>query len=145
VSYEDVLLNKNSLALGAALISIRSEKQTQRLLTQITPLKNRIAEKLAPINASTSLEVQPITNGFNRIFENIVSNTENDIEEGNFVAASLGINQLEQIESFIEPLVSFLQTYDGQVQALLNSLKEMEDTTSDLVKSLEDAKRLLGD
>lgn len=145
VTYEDILLNKNSLALGAALIPIRSEKQAQKLLAQVTPLKSRIMETIAPLKTLTTPEVQPLASGFNTIIENIASTTENDIGEGSFVTASIGIRQLEQMESFIKPLVAFLQTYNEQVQTLVNSLQELEETTSDLVQSLDDAEKLISD
>ncbi|MFW9853990.1 MAG: hypothetical protein ACFFFG_02990 [Candidatus Thorarchaeota archaeon] len=145
VVYEDILLNKNSLSLGAAMISIRSEKQAQRLFSQFNPLKTGIMEKTAPLRTAITPDVHPIVGSLDAIIENIVSSTEADIINGDFVAASLGINQLEKIESFIEPLVSFLQTYDGQVQTLLNSFKELDETTSSLVQSLENAEKLLDD
>lgn len=141
VDYQDILLNKNSISLGSALIPIRSEKQAPKFSGQLKSLESSILKELAPLESLTVSEIQPLISGFNAILKKVSTTTENNIQEGNFSAATIGINQLEEMQEFLKPLVDFLQQYNKQSQKMLQDFQVMKENTEDLVKSLNEIQK----
>ncbi|MHA2226062.1 MAG: hypothetical protein ACXAC8_12705 [Candidatus Hodarchaeales archaeon] len=137
VEYQDILMNKNSISLGSAQIVIRSEKQAQKLLDKLKPLENTILEEISPLKSLTVSDIQPLISSLDTILANISSTTKNNIQEGEFPAASIGLLQLERMQEFITPLVSFLNIYSEQTQKLLEDFQAVKTNSVQLVKSLK--------
>jgi hypothetical protein len=137
VEYQDILMNKNSISLGSATITIRSEKQAEKLLDQLKSLENDVSKRLSPLISLTASEIQPLITGLDTIFSNIVTTAESNIQEGNFSAAALGINQLEQIQVFISPVTAFLEDYTDYSQSTIRNLQAAKENAKDLVKTLK--------
>ncbi|MFX0122822.1 MAG: hypothetical protein ACFFAE_04235 [Candidatus Hodarchaeota archaeon] len=136
VEYQDILMNKNSLSLGSAIIPIRSEKQAEKLLAQLKAIEDNVFEGLSPLKTLTASEIQPLISGLNTILPNIVTTTEKNIQEGNFSAATIGINQLEQIQVFINPLIEFMKNYNESSQKMLKNFQVMNENAKELINSL---------
>ncbi len=143
VDYEDILLNKNSISLGSALVVIRSEKQAQKFMDQLKNIEKSVSEEMSPLKSLSSSDVQPVIIGLNTILSNINNTTENNIQEGDFSAASIGINQLEKMQEFIKPLVEFLQQYSEQTQKIINDFQDVKENAEKLVKSLDEIQKQL--
>jgi uncharacterized repeat protein (TIGR01451 family) len=141
VNYEDILLNKNSISLGSALIPIRAEKQAHKLLNQLRPIKDTLTENISPLESLSAHEIVPLVTSFKTILTNISNTTENNILKGEFSAASLGIKQLEQMQVFIQPLVEFLQKYNDTAQKTIENLQSMKENAETLLESLEEVKK----
>ncbi|MFX0014264.1 MAG: hypothetical protein ACFE98_06695 [Candidatus Hermodarchaeota archaeon] len=143
VEYQDVLLNKNSISLGAALIPIRSEKQAQKMLDQLKPLGESISESMDFLESLSSSEIQPLATSFNTVLKGISSLTEKNIETGDFSVAQSGIVQLEKMKDFINPFVNFLTQYDKNSQSLLEGLQDMQKDSKILLETLQEIKKHL--
>lgn len=143
VEYEDILLNKNSISLGSAVVPIRSEKKAQKLLSQLKSANDLISSEISPLTSLTISEVQPLINGFSSILSKINGSTETNINKGEFAAASIGINQLNHMQEFIKPMVEFLQEYSEGSQELQKGFHEMKENTETLLKSLEEIQNKL--
>lgn len=143
VNYQDILLNKNSISLGSALITIRSEKQAEKLLNQLKPLENAVSESMAPLKSLSNPEIQPLIASFNTILRNISSTTETNIQKGDFSAATIGLNQLEKMEGFIHPLVDFLKQYSENSQNIMKAIQDVKENAESLLKSLEEIQNQL--
>ena len=141
VDYQDILLNKNSISLGSALITVRSEKQAQKLLNSLRPLEKAIFESIEPLESLSSSEIQPVVNSFNTILQNIRTLVEDNIQNGKFSTAELGMAQLEKMEDFISPLVNFLTSYDENSQSLIKGLQDMKENSTNLLQSLEEIEK----
>ena len=143
VDYQDILLNKNSISLGSALITIRSERKAQKLLDQLKSLESDVSEGFSPLKSLTTSEIQPLITGLDSILSNVVSATKNNIQEGDFSAAAIGINQLEQMQVFIKPLVEFMKNYNEHSQKILKDFQVMKDNAKELIKSLDEIQNQL--
>ncbi|UCE13706.1 MAG: hypothetical protein JSV04_00690 [Candidatus Heimdallarchaeota archaeon] len=143
VEYQDILLNKNSLSLGTAQIPIRFEKKAEILLDQLKSLEGTISERIAPLQSLTISEIQPLATNFSTIFNNICTETKSNIEVGEFSSASIGINQLEKMQSFIDPFVDFLLKYSEHSKNMLEEFQTVKENTKTLVNSLEKIKEQL--
>jgi len=143
VNYQDILLNKNSISLGSALIAIRSEKQAEKLLNQLKPLENAVSESMAPLKSLSNPEIQPLIASFNTILSNISNDTEKNIQKGIFSAAIIGINQLEKMEGFIQPLVDFLKQYSENSQNIMKAIQDVKENAESLLKSLDEIQNQL--
>lgn len=143
VEYQDILLNKNSLSLGTAQIPIRFEKKAQKLLDQLKSLEETISKIIAPLKSIIFTEIQPLVTSFNTLFENICTETKNNIEKGEFSSASIGIDQLKRMQSFIDPFVDFLLKYNEYSKNMLEEFQTVKENTESLVNSLERIKKQL--
>jgi hypothetical protein len=143
VDYQDILLNKNSLSLGSAFITVRSEKQAQKLLNRLRPLEKAISESIEPLESLSSFEIQPVANSFNTILQNIRTLAEDNIQNGKFSVAELAMAELEKMEDFVTPLVDFLTSYDENSLSLIKGLQDMKENSNDLLQSLEEMKKQL--
>ncbi|MHA1969584.1 MAG: CARDB domain-containing protein [Candidatus Hodarchaeales archaeon] len=143
VEYEDILLNKNSISLGSAVVPIRSEKKAQKLMNQLKSVNDLINSEMDPMKSLTISEIQPLISSFSSILSKINSSTETNINEGEFTAASIGINQLNHMQEFIKPMVEFLQEYSEGSQDLLKGFHEIKENTETLLKSLEEIQNKL--
>ncbi len=141
VEYEDILLNKNSISLGSAIIIIRSEKKGDKLLNKLKSLNNAVKGQVSPLESVAKDEILPLLEGFHLILNNITNTAEKNIEEGEFAAASIGINQLEQIQAFITPLTDFLQEYNDSSQKLTTRIQALKEKSSSLLESVEAIQR----
>jgi hypothetical protein len=143
VEYEDILLNKNSLSLGSALVTIRAEKKGVKLLNQLKALNERVGEEISPLKSLPQSEINPIITGLDTILEKITSTSEQNIQEGQFAAASIGIKQLEQMQELITPLAKFLGDYSESSQKLISEFQTLKQNTEELLKSLEEVENQL--
>ncbi|MFX1282309.1 MAG: hypothetical protein ACFFB5_01585 [Promethearchaeota archaeon] len=141
VDFQDILLNKNSVSLGSALIPIRSEKKTQKLLDQLRTAVNAISEGISPLDDIKISEIQPLSISFHTIVSNISTSIKENIQEGDFSAASIGMNQIEQMQVFITPLVEFLSQYNELYQKMEVNFQEIKENTENLVKSLDEIEK----
>ncbi|MFX0085616.1 MAG: hypothetical protein ACFFAU_08075 [Candidatus Hodarchaeota archaeon] len=141
VEYEDILLNKNSISLGSAIITIRSEKKGDKLLNKLRSLNNVVKGQISPLESVAKDEIQPLLGGLNLILNNITNTAEKNIEEGQFAAATIGINQLEQIQEFISPLTDFLQEYNNSSQKLITRIQILKEKSSSFLESVEEIQR----
>ncbi|MFX0173735.1 MAG: CARDB domain-containing protein, partial [Candidatus Hodarchaeota archaeon] len=137
VIYQDILANQNSISLGSALIPIKSEKRAEKLLNQLKQLKDAVSEKMTPLESLSNPEIQPLIAGFNTILKKIGKTTETNIQNGDFSAAGIGINQLKQIEEFIQPLADFLIQYSEHTQSLIEAVQDVKEDAESLLKSLD--------
>ena len=138
VEYQDILMNKNSISLGSATITIRSEKRATKLLDQLKSLETDVSKALAPLKSLTASELQSLITGLDTILSNIVTTTKNNIQEGDFSASSIGLNQLEQIQVFISPLTTFLKDYSDYSLQTLENLQAAKESAENLVKTLKE-------
>ena len=138
VEYQDILMNKNSISLGSATITIRSEKRATKLLDQLKSLETDVSKALAPLKSLTASELQALITGLDTILSNIVTTTKNNIQEGDFSASSIGLNQLEQIQVFISPLTNFLKEYSDYSLQTLENLQAAKESAENLVKTLKE-------
>ncbi|MFW9903070.1 MAG: hypothetical protein ACFFFH_01945 [Candidatus Thorarchaeota archaeon] len=145
VEYQDILMNKNSISLGSATITIRSEKRASILLDQLRSLEDNVSAGLSPLKSLTTPEIQPVIAGFDTILTNIVSTTKNNIQEGDFSAAKIGIKQLEQMQGFTKPLAEFMIQYSENSQKLVKNFQIMKENTETLVKSLNEIEQQLSE
>ena len=141
VEYQDILMNKISISLGSAKIIIRSEKQATKLLDQLKSLETDVSVRMSPLNSLTVSEIRPLITGFDIILTKIVSTAENNIQKGDFSAAAIGINQLEQIQGFITPLTEFMSQYSENSQKMAEEFQSMKDNTDELVNTLKEIQR----
>ncbi len=143
VEYEDILLNKNSISLGSAVVPIRSEKKAQKLLSKLKSVNDLISSEMDSLTSLTISDVQPLITSFSSILSKIKGSTEDNIDEGEFTAASIGIEQLNHMQEFIKPMVEFLQEYSEGSQELLKGFHGMKENTEILLKSLEEIQNKL--
>jgi hypothetical protein len=143
VEYEDILLNKNSISLGSAIITIRSEKKGDKLLNKLKSLNDAVSGQISPLELLTADEIQPLLGGFKMILNNITNTAEKNIEEGEFTAALIGINQLEQIQEFISPFAGFLKEYSDNSQKLTSKILSLKENTKSLLESVEEIQKQL--
>lgn len=141
VEYQDILMNKNSISLGSAIITIRAEKQAEKLLDQLKSLESDVSEGLSPLKSLAATEIQPLIIGLDTILTKIRTTTENNINDGEFFAAAMGIAQLEQMQGFMKPLVEFMQKYNEYSQKMLKDFQIMKENTEELVKSLNEIQK----
>ncbi len=137
VDYTDILGNKNSLSLGMAIFPIRSEKKGTKLLAQLTDLNNLLKESTLPIGSATNTEVQNITSGIKTIIDNLVIPTENMIEQGEFKTAEAGIDQLKNIQTFINPLVDFLKDYQSSSDQLFTNVTQAREESEKILTAIK--------
>ena len=71
------------------------------------------------------------------IIDNLSTSTENRISNGNFETAEAELEQLNQIQTFFDPLTKFLSSYQDHSVEIVQSLKEIHEQSQDLVKSIE--------
>jgi hypothetical protein len=143
VEYQDILMNKNSISLGSATITIRSEKRAAKLLDQLKTLEDGVSGGLAPLKTLTASEIQPVITGLDTILTNIVTTTKNIIQEGDFSAAEIGIKQLELMQGFTKPLTEFISLYSENSQKIMKDFQIMKEKTDTLVKSLKEIENQL--
>ncbi|MFX0049951.1 MAG: CARDB domain-containing protein [Candidatus Hermodarchaeota archaeon] len=143
VNYQDILANQNSISLGSALIPIKSEKRGEKLLNQLIQLKDAISERMTPLESLSNPEIQPLITSFNTIMKKIGNTAETNIQNGEFSAAGIGINQLEQIEEFIQQLADFLIQYSEHTQSLIEAVQDVKEDAECLLKSLDEVQKQL--
>ncbi|MFX0206973.1 MAG: CARDB domain-containing protein [Candidatus Hodarchaeota archaeon] len=143
VNYQDILANQNSISLGSALIPIKSEKRAEKLINQLKQLKDAVSERMTPLESISNPEIQPLITSFNIIMKKIGSTAETNIQNGNFSAADIGINQLEQIKEFIQPLADFLIQYSEHTQNLIDAVQDVKEDAESLLKSLDEVQKQL--
>jgi hypothetical protein len=137
VEYLDILGNKNSLSIGSAIFSIRSEKKGLKLIKKLDSIKIALNETISPLKSSPNNDVQSITNGLFSIISRIQSSIEDSVNKGEFVSAELGLSRLQDLNDFIEPLTSFLVKLHEDSNELLNSFRSIRETSTELLKSFE--------
>jgi methyl-accepting chemotaxis protein len=98
---------------------------------------------MAPLKSLSNPEIQPLIASFNTILSNISNNTEKNIQKGNFSAAIIGINQLEKMEGFIQPLVDFLKQYSENSQNIMKAIQDVKENAEGLLKSLDEIQNQL--
>ena len=135
--FTDILGNKNSLSLGTAIFPIRSEKKGDKLTSQLSNIKKILQAAVTPLESTEHLEVKPIVEGMKSIIDNLSTSTENRISNGNFETAEAELEQLNQIQTFFDPLTKFLSSYQDHSVEIVQSLKEIHEQSQDLVKSIE--------
>jgi len=143
VEYQDILMNKNSLSLGSAIITIRSEKRATKLLDQLKSLESDVSKALSPLKSLTASELQPLITGLDTILSNIVTTTKNNIQEGDFSASAIGIDQLEQMQIFISPVANFLKEYSDHSLQTIENLQAAKENAENLVKTLKEIEEQL--
>ncbi|MHA1976303.1 MAG: hypothetical protein ACW98F_01175 [Candidatus Hodarchaeales archaeon] len=135
--FTDILGNKNSLSLGTAIFPIRSVKKGDKLTNQLSMVTKNLHEVLSPIETSEQVEVNPIVKGMKSIIANLSTSTENRISKGDFETAEAELEQLNQIQTFFDPLTKFLSSYQDHNFEIVNSLREIHEQSQDLVKTIE--------
>ncbi|MFX1516948.1 MAG: hypothetical protein ACFFC6_11595 [Promethearchaeota archaeon] len=138
VDYQDILMNKNSISLGTAKIIIRSEKRATKLLDQVKSLESDVSKALSPLKSLTASELQPVITGLDTILSNIVTTTKKNVQEGEFSASVIGIDQLEQMKVFISPVANFLKEYSDHSLRTLENLQTAKENAENLVKILKE-------
>ncbi|MFX0205118.1 MAG: hypothetical protein ACFFDT_03970 [Candidatus Hodarchaeota archaeon] len=138
VEYQDILMNKNSISLGSAIITIRSEKRAIKLLDQLKSLESDVSNALSPLKSLTASELQPLITELDTILSNIVTTTKNNIHEGDFSASAIGLNQLEKMQVFISPLANFLKEYSDHSIQTKEKLQAAKKNAGNLVKTLKE-------
>ncbi len=137
VSFEDILANKNTLSLGAASIPIRSEKQGERLHSQLNEIRTAINEKIKVLQSFTAPEVTSVTNSFTEMLSRITQDSEKSINEGKFAVSKDLLAQIEQMHLFIDPFTEFLKTYDSSSQERLHSAVLINEKALSLLESMK--------
>jgi len=135
--FTDILGNKNSLSLGMAIFSIRTEKKGDKLTNRLNILKKDLQDTINPVMASDHLEVKPILIGMQSIIDTLTSSTEGKIPIGDFETAEAELEQLDQIKLFFDPLIHFLSSYQDHNLVLERNLKEIREQSQNLVKAIE--------
>ena len=137
VEYLDILGNKNSLSLGSAIFSIRSEKKGLKLINKLDELKKILDDTLSPIKSSQNNDVQTITNGLLSIISRINTSIEKGVNNGDFVSAELGLSRLKDLHEFIDPLTGFLVKFQDDSNILIDNIRRLKESSKELSKSLE--------
>ncbi len=137
IVYEDILNNKNSLSLGSANIPVRSEKQAEKLYTQLNEVRNILNKKIQALEAFSAPEILSVTSSFTQMLTKMTQNSEKSIDDGKFLVSKDLIEQLEQMHSFIDPFAAFLQSYDSSSQKRLETALNLNESTKKLLETMK--------
>ncbi len=138
VEYKDILDNKNSLSLGSAVVSIRSEKKGTKLTSKLNVLSSTLKETITPMETSSNVEVTNVVSGMNSIIEKITNSVNNNIQDGDFQTAETGLAQLAHIKDFFTPLIDFLKQYQINSATIGDDLKSLSEQAKTLVTTLKE-------
>ncbi|MHA1974630.1 MAG: CARDB domain-containing protein [Candidatus Hodarchaeales archaeon] len=137
VEYQDILTNKNSISLGSASIIIRAEKKGEKLKNNLESLTSQLIENLSFGEEMKDQDILNISSSFKNVVTKIKSTVLAEIEKGKFSAAEFGIEQVEKMSEFIDPLISFTQNYTTNMKRIDSVISEIKDSTSELLETIK--------
>ncbi|MHA1227264.1 MAG: CARDB domain-containing protein [Candidatus Hodarchaeales archaeon] len=137
VEYQDILTNKNSISLGSASIIVRAEKKGEKLKNNLDSITSQLIEKLSFREEIKDQEILNISSSFKSVVNKIKSTTNAQIEKGKFNAAEFGIEQLEKMNEFIDPLMNFVRNYTGNMEKIDSVINEIKDSSSELLETIK--------